>query len=772
MFIPLHKIKYLLLALFMLGGLAHSGISLAQDEPIVSAVDVSGNETVSRQTILSQIRTVAGQPLSSAELSEDLKRLYSLGYFKDVQIKQDKHDVNQVKVTFVVKEKPVLRAIEILGNIQIKTPDIQKAMKASVGDFVDEQIIRRDVDGVRKLYEGKGFFQAKITYKLEFDATVNQASLTINIDEGTKLIVKDIKFEGVYWLKPKDIRKKLETKTHGWFGLVPGTLKEDVLELDLQRARAYYDEEGFSDAKVTHRIEPLAKAGDVNLIFIIEEGKQYLVGDVMFENNQLFSDSELIEVVTLKPDSPFSRRGLRQSVTNIQDKYFEKGYMNARVSFDSSFNDTTGRVDTKYHVTEGGITNVRQVKIKGNAKTRDVVIRRELRVYPGEPFNGAALKKSKQRLFNLGYFDEVQFDTVDTEDPDEKDLDVSVKESKTGEFSFGGGFSSIDRAVGFVQVRQRNFDATNWPTFTGAGQDLALRLQIGSVRSQGELSWTDPWFLGYPFSFGFDVYRREFERTRSSGLFFDEERTGGRLRVGKELTDYDRINAFYGFERVNIDGIPDEASPDLKAEEGETDLSRVGVTLTRDTRDNNFVPTEGYLLQGATELVGGPFGGDRDFWRLTGLAANYWEPIDEQVLELKLRAGIADAYDNTERVPIFERFYAGGANTVRGYRERRIGPRDPGTKDPIGGDSYWVGNAEYTFPIVQDILKGAAFYDMGAVGAEIGDLTSAAVFSGVGLGVRIKTPIGPIKVDAGYPLDSEEDEDKEVRFYFNMSRGF
>jgi len=771
-------LRYLLLlplttAVFVIGFFYLPQATYAQmdaDDRVVSEVEIQGNETVSYQTIISQIRTVPGRSLSTHLLSEDLKRLYSLGYFKDVQIRQTPED-GKVKITFIVKEKAILRDIEITGNNKIKKKGIENVLRAKVGDFVDEQTIRRDVEGIRQLYQEKGFYEVGVRHKLDFDPTSNQANLKIMIDEGTKLVVRKIDFEGVTWVEAGDLLKRVQTKPAFWW-FVPGVLKEDIVDLDLQRIRAFYDEQGFSDTKVSYRLEDTETAGDVNLIFVVEEGRQYLVGEVEFSGNTIFTDADFLEALTLKPGSPFSRRGLRQSVGNIQDLYFEKGYMNARVIFDSIYNDETGSVDTKYKITENNVTYVNRATIRGNTKTKDIVIRRELRVYPGEPFNGAALKRSKQRLFNLGYFEEIQFDTEDTADPDRKDLLVTVKETKTGEFSFGGGFSSVDRAVGFVQIRQRNFDHANWPNFTGAGEDLSLRLQIGSVRSQGEVSWTDPWFMGYPFSLGFDLYRREFDRTRSSGLFFDEKRTGARVRFGKEFTDFDRLSMTYGYENVDIDNIPDEASALLKAEEGEKDLSRLGLTLTRDTRDNRFVPTEGYLLQGGGELVGSFLGGDEDFWRSTGLAAGYWEYLKNVVLEVKLRAGISDAIEDSETIPIFERFYAGGANTIRGYKERRVGPRDGGTGDPIGGEAFWVANVETTFPLVPGVIKGAAFYDLGNVDEKIEDFGGTEVFQGVGLGVRIKTPIGPVKVDAGYPIDDIEGEEKELRFYFNMSRGF
>jgi outer membrane protein insertion porin family len=287
-----------------------------------------------------------------------------------------------------------------------------------------------------------------------------------------------------------------------------------------------------------------------------------------------------------------------------------------------------------------------------------------------------------------------------------------------------------------------------------------------------ELSFTEPWVFGHPWSFGFDVYHRQIDDDSSSGYFYQQRKTGFDLRLGKEFTEYDKGLLVYRLEEVEISDIDEDASADFRAEEGENMTSSLALTLTHDQRDNVFNPTKGFVLSGTGEYAGGFLGADRDFWKLTGLASTYHKNFEVCVLELKGRAGIADAHGDAEKVPIYERYFLGGANSVRGYRERRIGPRDPGNLDPIGGEAYWVGNIEETFPIVPDLIKGAVFFDIGAVDPKIEDFGDSDVFSGVGFGVRIKTPIGPVKVDAGYPLDDIPGEDKELRFYFNISQGF
>lgn len=761
---------FIFIALFSL--IARPAFSEDEATRIVKAVEARGNKAVSSPTILSKIKTQPGSPIESAVLNEDLKRLYSLGFFTDVKIEQEDFE-DGVKVVFVVIEKPVLSEISIEGSKQIKKDDIKKEMQSVLGDFVDQKRVRDDVENVKHLYEKKGFSEAKVDSQLDVNPDTNQAILRVIIDEGQKVRVIDIKFTGNDSLKAGDIAKKLKTKKKtfwGWFH--SGYLKEEELTEDIERVKAYYDENGFSDAEVSTDVQPADNGGGVTLIFNIKEGKKYIVGSITMKGNSVLNEGEVFKVLLMTQNKPFSRRGLRLDVANIQDLYFEKGYLAAQILSESLYNETTDRVDVNYAITENELTYVDQVRVQGNSKTKDIVIRRELRAYPGESFSGAKLKRSKERLYNLGFFEDVRFDTEPGSQSNSRDLVVSVKETKTGEFSFGGGYSSIDNVIGFVQVRQKNFDWQNTKTWTGAGQDFGLRFEIGSVRQNAELSFTEPWAFGYPYSFGFDVYRRDFDRSGSSGYFFDQRKTGFDLRLGKEFTDYDKGLLVYRLEEVRISDIREDASSALKAEEGTNTTSSMALTLTHDERDNIYNATRGYMVSGTAEVAGGPFGADRDFYKFTGVGSTYFKHFDQNVLELKIRGGMADAYSDSPNVPIYERFFLGGANTVRGYRERRIGPRDVSNKEPIGGESYWVVNLEETFPIFPEIIKGAIFFDTGNVYEKIEDFGDGSVFSGFGAGVRIKTPIGPVKLDAGYPLDDVEGEGKKLRFYFNISQGF
>ncbi len=374
---------------------------------------------------------------------------------------------------------------------------------------------------------------------------------------------------------------------------------------------------------------------------------------------------------------------------------------------------------------------------------------------------------------NLGFFDEISYDTESTDDPEKKDLIVDVKESKTGSFSFGGGYSTVDQFVGFVEIDQKNFDWKNWPYFTGAGQDLRLRASFGSTTNDYQLSFTEPWLFDYPVSFGFDAYHREHDRDDDSGYAYNEKVTGGDLRLGKELTEYWRTDLVYRFDRISISDIDPNASQELLKEYGVSNVSSLTPSVTFDSRDNVFDTHSGNIFVASIQGAGGPMGGNKDFWKFYSRASHYFPLWRKSTLEIKGRIGMEKPYSDTPEIPLYERFFAGGADSIRGYDERTVGPVDPITGDPLGGESMLVGNIEYLYPLFS-FMKLAAFYDVGNVWEKMADLASGGFKSGFGVGIRVKTPMGPIKLDYGIPLNKEPGQDriKSGKFHFSASNTF
>ncbi len=744
--------------------------SEAPADKIVKSIDIQGQKSIGIATILTKIKTRVGQEYRQAVISDDLKRLYNTGYFSDVRVdRQEEGD--GLKVIIYVDEKPIVEEITFSKIRYYSKKVILSKIKTQVGKFFDKKSLNDDINTIKDLYIKKGLTQVEVDTEQFLDAATNKVSLHVVIREGYRVKVRKISILGNAAYNDDKVIKAMKSRSAWIFNA--GFFKEEVLTEDMERIQAFYEKNGYIDAKAAYTVEKLNR-GLVNVDVTVEEGKRYYVGDVTLTGNLIVSSAEIdAGMKDIKKGRIFSKARLADDVANVRSLYFDKGYIFAKINESTSLNPENGQVDIKMDIQEGGIAYINKIQVQGNTQTRDIVIRRELRMYPGDQFDGVKLRRSKERLNNLGYFEDVNFDIQDTDVQDQKDLMVEVKEAKTGSFSFGGGYSTVDSLLGFVEVEQKNFDFANWPTFTGGGQRISMRAEVGSTKNNETLSFTEPWMFDYPISGGFDIYRMQHQRATDTGYAYDQTRTGIKLRAGKELSDYLSTAGYYRLENINISNMETGVSSDLQAEVGKNTVSSVGGSLTNDHRDSTISPTKGWIGTVSSDVAGGPFGGDKDFYRLE-TNASYYVPLKyNSVIELSGRAGIVDAYGNSKKVPIFERYFAGGAQSIRGYSERGVGPVDANTNDPIGGESLLLGTVEYTIPLVE-VIKLALFFDTGSVAAKYGDIFSDKIYSGYGMGFRVKTPIGPMKLDYGIPLDKEPGEAtrKSGKFYFSVSRGF
>lgn len=750
-------------------------ISQEKQEKSVTAIEVTGNKAISTNTIISKMKTRVGSPYSENVISEDLKRLYALGFFSS-DTKIDTEDYKGgIKVIVKVVERPIIEKITFSGirRLLIKEEKLKESLKSKENQYLDYPNLTEDVNILKKLYEKKGYSEAGVKYDVSVNKETNKARVTFSVSEGQKIRIKNIFVEGNSAFKDTRILRLIKTRRVWFFN--PGALKEEVLKEDIERIKVFYERAGFPDVTVECEVRPVEQKPYFLYVFIkIKEGKRFLVGNINIEGNRdIAKDDILKKLKEAVPGKPFSREAVKQDIVEIQGLYFDRGYIMMQAEDSTSLNPYTDRIDITYNIIENEVVYVNKIKIRGNTKTKDMVVRRELRIYPGDKFDGKKLRRSKERLQNLGFFQEISYETQDTAVADRKDLVVDVKESKTGAFSFGGGYSTVDQFVGFLEIEQKNFDWKNFPYFTGAGENLKARFSMGTINSGYDLSFTEPWFLGTPTSFGFDGYRRVHEKESDIGYGYNEKVTGGDLRLGREITEYVRADFTYRYDILEISDVNADATDDLKREEGRNNISSVELSLTFDSRDNKFDTRKGDVFSTAVQYAGGGLGGDKDFWKVFTRASHYLPLFKGSVLEFRARVGLTDAYGDSEFVPLYERFFAGGAYTIRGYRERKIGPIDPVTEDPLGGEATVIGNAEYTYPIF-DFFKLAAFYDTGNVWSRREDIGKGDLYSGAGVGIRLKTPIGPIMLDYGIPLNKEPGEDKRGngRFHFSMSHDF
>lgn len=738
----------------------------ASQPAVVLDVIVKGNQIVSTATVLSKIKTQTGGILRQDTVNEDVRRLYATGFFQDIQMEVEEQAKGLVLVIQVV-EKPVIKEIQIIGATTFKEQKLRKELGLIDGQILDRKAVKKGIEAIRKMYTNKGFRFVEINSDVQVNDYSKEAIVVLQIDEGEKYRISEVSFDGVAAFEEKRVRKLMKTKRKKWFS--KGVFKESDFQQDLERLRFFYQQEGYLDVKIQPEFDYDRIEKQMKILIRVNEGTHYVAGDIKIEGTRLFPESEIWQQLEMLPGLTYSQFYLSKDVEHIRDYYMDQGHIDTRIIPDVKLNRETGKVDVIYKIEEGELFFVEKVLVRGNTKTRDIVIRRELRIRPGERFDGEKIRKSKQRLENLGFFEEITYDTEPSaDDPNRKDLIFRVKEKRTGELSFGGGVSSVDRFVGFAEISQKNFDIFNFPRFTGDGQSLSLRARLGSISQDFNLNFVEPYLFNKPISFGTNLYSIHRD---SRNTDFDEQRIGFTNTISRVFKDIFRVGTGYTLERVKLDEIDPSAPATVRAFEGENWLSRWKIFTTIDERDNVFNPTKGYIASLSTELVGSFLGGDQDYYILQANYSKYWSLFKNHVIELRTRLATAQAFGDSDEVPIFDRFYAGGLGTVRGFNFRRVGPIDGG--DAVGGESLALVNLEYTFPIPKlESFRGAFFIDAGQVDPDsfTWDMTDASV--SIGPGVKIKTPIGPVAFYYGYPIANRDTEDKNGRFEFSLSRGF
>ena len=743
----------------------------------IDAVAVMGNRTVSDVMIFNKLETREKGLFSEETVKEDVRRLYELGYFTNISVDVERVE-GGVKVAFVVKEKPELGEIVFKGNSLISTDRLKREMKSKVGEALNAKLLVDDVESLRKLYAQEGFPVAQVSYEIINPKNESAAAVLIKINEGAQQAIRRINFVGNSHIPVRKLVQLMQTKRRAPWPLYKwpmdylyskGSLDEDALNDDLDRIKGYYASLGYVDMKVSNVDRSGSQDGKhIDITISVDEGGTYQVGSIAIAGNKIYDTDELQRVLTMGPGVTYSPVTLQGDINALRGMYLSKGYTDAEVIPEKRLNPETGKIDVSYTVTEYEPYYIGRIDIKGNTRTQDYVIRREMSVMPGDVFNSLKIQRSKERLENTGFFESVGIVASPGDGERNQDLAVDVKEGKTGQLSFGAGFSSIDGFIGFAEISQSNFDIKNFPYFTGAGQKFRLRAELGYERQDFLLSFTEPYFMGKRLAAGTDLYVRTSEYLSD---YFNEQRIGGDLRLGKEFGQFVRGDLVYKLENVDIYDVPDDASEDIKADEGNTLISSVSFGLTRDTRDSLTFPHRGEVSSITAEFAG--LGGDADFVKIEATGSQYFVPIErfpEHVVRVLGSAGVAGPYSGSGEIPLSERFFLGGGDTIRGFDYRDVGPRDV-NDEPIGGDAMLMGSVEYTFPLISKI-RGAAFFDMGNVYEKPSDFLDGIVAS-VGMGVRLNLPVGPIKLDYGIPVITDEwTEGENGAFSFNVGSIF
>ncbi len=771
--------------------------SLAQDageEEIVRNIEIRfvGPETVNRSIIMANIQTAVGKPRSREVIEQDVRNLINTGYFFDVRVLEEPV-VDGVRIVFQVQGKATIKEITFEGEKRFKEERLRKECSQKVGDSLDERKAHDDAQKMQDLYQKAGYPDVKVTYDVGLDKDTGKAILKFKVQEGERVFLKAIKFTGNKAYTDQQLCKLLKTRRHWWGSWLAGTgvLKEEDFKEDLDKLRDHYHSHGYIDMDIretrTQRVGPKWMVIYIDLF----EGAQYKVGTVAIDGNRLFPTTELEKQLKMTTGKTFTPTAMSADQKALGDYYGARGYLDTDVRPVRAPNVETGRIDLTYAIREGELTYIERIDIRGNSKTKDKVIRRELAVHPGEIYDTVRVDRSVDRLKNLGYFSKVEADPEPTDVPNRKDVVFNLEEQRTGSVNFGAGFSSVDSLIGFVEMTQGNFDLFNWPTFTGGGEKLRLRLQIGLKRQDEILSFVEPWFLDKKLSLGFDLFHHAANYLSTE---YNEQSTGASLSLEKAFTEFLRGQIQYSIQYISI-SVDKSASPELQSQDGSRLRSSVSGAVTYDTRDNVFLTTRGTRTEMNAEIVGGGLGGDINVYKLNLSSSMFFPLPNQQVFELIGAAHVVDAFGSTaadgtnvietvvngvgpkqsvrrpvDPVPIFDRLFLGGANTLRGFAFRNVGPKDI-NQQPIGGNTSINGTAEYSYPIIERV-RGAFFFDIGDVYPNAYEVTVNDLKSDAGIGLRLNLPIGPLRLDYGYPIMTDKQTGRVGKFQFSVGYQF
>ena len=749
---------YIGLAILLSVGLYPISVSLGGESqaPRIRLIEVKGNQKVETSTIQFYIRSKEGDEFSVARIREDIVRIYRLGFFKDVQIDVEEFE-GGLKVAFLVVEEPLLRNITITGADAIKGEEVEARLTFKPRSVLNRNQVRDSLDKIKQLYQEKGYYFAEAE-AVETDVGPDELDLTIRITEGNKILIKGIDFSGNRAVEAWALKNVMETKEAGWFSFITGSgvYQRETLRNDLRRIEALYQTRGFLRVEVAEpevRVDRAAKG--IFITIPVKEQEQFFVGRLRVQGDDLFSADELKRTMLLREGEIFDRSQLSNDVLRLADRYAERGYAFADVVPLTDIDQAKRLVNIDLRIDRGPQVRVGRILIVGNEITRDKVIRRELRLDEGQLFDSTRLRRSRQRLGNLGFFEEVKLDTKRRPEEDLVDLEVSVKEQPTGSITAGAGYSSTQSIIGTASIRQNNL--------FGRGHRVALTASLSKISTDFTLSFTEPYFLDTLVSLGVDAFNRRFDFTS-----FTSEETGGGLRFSRPFGEFVRLGVAYRYEAINITEISVDASNRIQSLSGRSTSSVVTPSATWDSRDNAFNPTRGFYHLLSVDVAGGPLGAENEFYKAIGESNWYYPLVGELVLSLRGRVGYADGFSGKE-LPLLERFFTGGrAATIRGYRLRDVGPKDI-NGDPIGGNSMVLLSSQLRYPLTQG-LNLVGFVDAGNV-YDAGEFDPSSLRVGVGVGIRFVTPLGPLALDWGFKLGRKSGE-KPSEVHFNIGAIF
>lgn len=771
--------------------------SLAQDSPTtrprttlgaidlrgrtVESIRIIGNRQVSSPVILNVVRTREGDKYDPTTVEDDYQRIFALRKFSNVEAKVEPTDTGVI-VVFIVSEQKQIRDILYRGNFALSTEQVQDTIDIRVGESIDRFRIAIARRAIEEFYKSKNYPFAHVDVLPE--PLAEKGEVVFNIVEGPNVRVRKTDFIGNKSFTTDKLKGQIKTRWWIWI-FRHGTYDPETVEQDVAAVRRFYESKGFFDARVGRKLIFSPDLTELQVNFVVDEGKRYLIDKVTFQGNASVSEVDFRKRIKLIEGRYYDNEVLERDVREMVKSYSPFGFIfqpqsqnpdYLRIDTKPVFRREAGKVELVYEINEGKPFRMGRVLVKGNSKTQDKVILREMRVAPGQLYDSGEIADATDRLRGSPYFTQVQITPVG-EDPETRDVLVEVAEGRTASFNVGAGINSNGGVGGNLTYEQRNFDIANWPSswrdlfsdrsFTGAGQRFRVSLEPGSEQTNASVLFSEPYLFDQPYSLTTEAYYRDRQREH-----YEDTRLGGRASFGKRFNyNYTGQVSFRG-EQVQIHNIEDKPvrADEILAEAGYNVLTSVGFQLRRDTTNRGFLPSQGTTTTGAVEAFGW-LGGDYDFYKFT-LGYDSYYSLSEDLLDRKTILSLrGDAGYITGDSPFFERYYGGGLGSIRGFRFRGVSPRSGLDDDAVGGEFALTGTAEVSFPLAGETLRGVVFTDAGTIesGVEISTIRTS-----VGFGFRLTLPIfgqAPLALDFGFPLTrDDQDEEQIISFSFGITQ--
>ncbi len=724
---------------------------------IITDIAVAGNKRIEKDAVLRILDTHTGDIFKPENVSKDLKKIYDMGYFDDVLVEKESHDKG-VKIVFKVVEKPSIREIRFKKNKVYETEELMESINIKTGSILNVHTLNSNVDRLRLLYTEKNYHNCSITYEI-IPLEHSQADILFIIEEGEKIRVEKISFEGNTYFSDKKLKKAMNTSEKGIFSFFTssGDLNETEVKNDVVKIESLYKNNGFIDAKVS---DPEIEIGKeyISIHFKIEEGAQYKIKKIDFSGDLILTKEEILKKIKSKEGELYNREEIRNDMNYIADLYSQQGFANVQINplIDKIENEHLMTVD--YSINKGAPVYFRNVNISGNSKTRDKVIRRELKVVEQDLYNKENIEKSFKNLNRLDYFSELEIIPVKTEEENLMDLNVKVADKDTGTFSFGGGFSSEDGPFGMVSLQERNL--------FGRGQTGKISAKVSGSSALYDISFFEPYIMDTPVSGGFSLYKEDKEYE-----YYDKEAIGMTLMLGYKLFDYTKIGVNYNIEDFTI---ADVESAYTNMTPGSFLTSSIKPYIVYDSRNDIFLPTEGFKHSFSVEYAGEFLGGEIDYTKYLAETTAYFPLFWKFTGALHAEGGYLDDRSGDTINIDYAMFYLGGMNSLRGFDKFDISGMRAGDTKERGGEKYVQFNAEITFPLTDKYkLAGVFFYDRGDVYRTSEDFDFGDQFSSIGTGIRWNSPLGPLRIEYGWVIDGKNiKESGDGEFAFSVGASF